>query len=273
MPDLSAYETIKTHVDDRGVATLTLARPEVRNAMNGQMYDEAREALRLFAEDAAVRVLILSNLGDTFCAGGDFKYQQSQADKPRAERIREAQKLALWLRELDTFPKLLIGRINGSAYAGGIGLVSTCDMAFGLTDASFAVTEARIGMIPGMISPYVVKRIGEVNARRLFLNARPFRGDEAVGYGLLTQALAPDELDAAIEREVDLALRCAPAAVMEIKRLIHYVDRHGFDDNFIYTVDRVADMWGWEEAAEGMQSFFEKRLPSWDWRAAKEGRG
>ena len=272
MPEPGTYTTIEAHVDERGVATLTLARPEVQNAMNGQMYDEAREALRVFAADPAVRVLVLTNLGKTFCAGGDFKYQQSQADKPRGERIREAQKLALWLRELDTFPKLLIGRINGAAYAGGIGLISTCDIAFGLSDASFAITEARIGMIPGMISPYVVKRIGEANARRLFLNARPFKGDEAVNYGLLTKAFAGHELDAAVEREVDLALRCAPAAVTEIKRLIRYVDRHGFDDNFIYTVDRVADMWGWDEAAEGMQSFFEKRLPHWDWRATKEGR-
>src|SRR5690606_1279681 len=120
MPEPGTYTTIEPHVDDRGVATLTPARPEVQNAMNGQMYDEARGALPLSAADPAVRVLVLSNVGKTFSAGGDFKYQQSQADKPRGERIREAQKLALWLRELDTYPKLLIGRINGAAYAGGI---------------------------------------------------------------------------------------------------------------------------------------------------------
>src|SRR5690606_36380291 len=152
----------------------------------------------------------------------------------------------------------VIGRINGSAYAGGIGLVSTCDIAIGLADASFAVTEARIGMIPGMISPYVVRRIGSVNARRLFLNAAPFKGVQAEGYGLLTKAVTASELDAAVVREIDLTLRCAPKAVAEIKRLIRYVDRHEFDDNFIYTVDRVADMWDWDVAAEGMQSFFEK---------------
>lgn len=266
MSSLGPFETIQVDVDARGVATLTLDRPEVRNAMNGQMYDEARSVLRRLDNDPKVRVLVLTNAGDTFCAGGDFKYQQSQAGKPREERIREAQKLALWLRELDTFPKLVIGRINGSAYAGGIGLVSTCDIAFGLTDASFAITEARIGMIPGMISPYVVRRIGEANARRLFLNATPFKGTEAEGYGLLTKAVAKSELGEAVEREIDLALRCAPRAVTEIKRLIRYVDRHDFEENFIYTVDRVADMWEWEEAAEGMQSFFEKRAPRWDWR-------
>lgn len=266
MPSNGTYETIRVDVDPRGVATLTLARPDVRNAMNGQMYDEARSVLRILDTDPSVRVLVLTNVGDTFCAGGDFKYQQSQAGKPRDERIREAQKLALWLRELDTFSKLVIGRINGSAYAGGIGLVSTCDIAFGLTEASFAVTEARIGMIPGMISPYVVRRAGEANARRLFLNATPFDGRQAEGYGLLTKAVAAGEMDATVESEIDRALRCAPRAMAEIKRLIRYVDRHGFEDNFIYTVDRVADMWDWEEAAEGMRSFFEKRLPHWDWR-------
>lgn len=266
MPDFGTYETIQVDVDTRGVATLTLIRPEVRNAMNGQMYDEARAVIRALDADPSVRVLILTNVGDTFCAGGDFRYQQSQAGKPRDERIREAQKLALWLRELDTFSKLVIGRINGSAYAGGIGLVSTCDIALGLADSSFAVTEARIGMIPSMISPYVVRRIGAVNARRLFLNATPFSGSDAEAYGLLTKAVAAGEIDAVVEREVDLALRCSPRAVIEIKRLIRYVDSHCFDDNFIYTVDRVADMWDWDDAAEGMQSFFEKRLPRWDWR-------
>lgn len=263
------YSTIRVETDGRGVGRLTLARPEVRNAMNGTMYDEAREALRRFAGDAAVRVIVLSGEGEAFCAGGDFKYQQSQNGRPREERILEARKLALWLRELDLIGKIVIGRINGAAYAGGLGLVSTCDIAIGLRDETFAVTEARIGMVPGMISPYVVKRIGEANARRLFLNARPFNGEEAVRYGLLSAAVAPDELDAAVEREIDLALRCSPKAVRVIKELIRFVDRHGHDDNLGYTVDRVADMWDWDEATEGMASFFDKRLPHWDWRAKK----
>ncbi|MEW5425038.1 enoyl-CoA hydratase-related protein [Amorphus sp. 3PC139-8] len=266
MPDDFRHETIRASVDDQGVARLTLARPEVRNAMNGKMYDEARAVLRDWAADPSVRALLLSGEGEVFCAGGDFKYQQSQAGRPRAERIAEASKLALWLRELDTFPRIVIGRINGSAYAGGLGLVSVCDVAIGQLDGAFAITEARIGMLPGMISPFVVKRIGEANARRLFLNATPFDGAEAVRYGLLSAAVSADELDARVDREVDLALRCAPEAAAAAKTLIRYVDGHGPDDNFIYTVDRVADMWDWDDAVEGMASFFEKRLPRWDWR-------
>lgn len=264
-----AYETIKASIDDRGVGYLTLARPDVRNAMNGRMYDEAREVLSTYREDKAVRLVVLSGEGEAFCAGGDFKYQQSQNGKPREERIFEAQKLASWLRELDLLNKPLIGRINGAAYAGGIGLVCTCDIAVGLKSANFSITEARIGMVPGMISPYVVKRIGEANARRLFLNAKPFSGEEAERYGLLSLAVDDTQLDDAVEKEIDLALRCSPKAVTVIKDLIRFVDRHGHDDNFTYTIDRVADMWDWEEAAEGMASFFEKRLPKWDWRNNK----
>ncbi|WP_180899105.1 enoyl-CoA hydratase-related protein [Martelella soudanensis] len=263
------FQTIKAHVDDRGVGYLTLARPEVRNAMNGTMYDEARAVVRDYDEDPKVRVVVLSGEGQAFCAGGDFKYQQSQSGRPREERIAEAQKLASWLRELDFLSKPLIGRINGAAYAGGLGLVSTCDIAIGLKSETFAITESRIGMLPGMIAPYVVKRLGEANARRLFLNARPFSGEEAVGYGILSMAVEADDLDAAVEREVDLALRCSPKAIAAAKNLIRYVDRHNHDENFIYTVDRVADMWDWADAAEGMASFFEKRLPAWDWRADK----
>lgn len=261
------YETIKASVDDRGVGYLTLARPEVRNAMNGKMYDEARDALARFDGDHDIRAVVLSGQGDVFCAGGDLKYQQSQASRPRVERIAEAKKLAYFLRELDTLSCLLVGRINGSAFAGGLGLISVCDIAFGLSDAEFAVTEARIGMVPGMISPYVVARIGATNARRLFLNARRFTGAEAVRYGLLTAAVTDTEaLDQAVDEEIDLALRCAPPAVATIKRLIRYVDSHDYEDNVVYTVDRVAEMWETEEAAEGMASFYEKRLPSWDWR-------
>lgn len=263
------YDTIEAHVDQRGVGYLTLARPQVKNAMNGTMYDEARAVLRQYSEDRDVRLVVLSGQGDVFCAGGDFKYQQSQNGRPREERLFEARKLASWLRELDTLNKPLIGKINGDAYAGGIGLVCTCDITIGTRDASFAVTEARIGMVPGMISPYVVKRIGEANARRLFLNAKPFKGDEAARFGLLSMAVDRDELDATVEKEIDLALRCSPKAVSIIKELIRFVDRHGYDDNFGYTVDRVADMWDWDDAAEGMASFFEKRLPRWDWRNSK----
>lgn len=258
-----AYETIEVGVDERGVGHLTLARPESHNAMNGVMWDEGRAATRRLEEDPRVRAVVLSGRGKTFCSGGDLKYQLSQLDRPRAEKLAEAGKLAHWLRELDTLSKPLVGRINGPAYAGGLGLVSACDVAIGIEGATFCVTEARLGLVPAMISPYLVRRIGPSRARRLFLNARRFSAEEAVRHGLLDRAVPAQELDAAVEEEVELVLQCAPGAIRTIKRLIEHVSTHGHAENLPYTVERVADMWDDDEAREGLRSFVEKRRPAW----------
>lgn len=257
------YETIRYSVDARGVGTLMLHRPELHNAMNGQMWDEGRDAVRRLDEDPGVRVVVLTGEGKSFCSGGDLKYQRSQRDAPRDVKISEARKLALWLRELDTLSKPLIGRIQGPAYAGGIGLVSVCDIAIGLDSAKFSITEPRLGLVPAMISPYVMRRLGTARARRYFLNGRGFDAHEAVALGLLDRAVPASELDAAVQEEIDLALQCAPGAVRTIKRLIDYVSRHEFEDNCMYTVERIADMWDDPEAAEGLASFAEKRKPTW----------
>ena len=257
------FAAIAFDVDARGVARLTLARPDVHNAMNGQMYDEGREAVRRIEADPAIRAVVLSGQGQSFCSGGDLKYQQAQASRPQSERIQEASKLALWLRELDRLSKPLIGRINGPAYAGGLGLISVCDVAFTVDSAKFAITEARLGLLPGMISPYVVRRIGESHARRLFLTGRRISAQEAVSIGLFAGSVPAASLDEAIETELDMILQCAPGALAAAKRLIEYVSSHGSEDNFTYTIDRVAEMWGWTEAAEGMRSFIEKRKPVW----------
>lgn len=261
------YQTIKVTVDNRGVATLMLDRPEVHNAMNSLMWEEGSDAVRQLDRDPAVRAVVLTGKGASFCSGGDLKYQLGQRDAPRDAKLSEARKLAQWLRDLDTLAKPLIGRIQGPAYAGGLGLISVCDIAVGLDSSVFSITEARLGLIPAMISPYVMRRVGAAKARRYFLNGRRFDAAEAVAIGLLDRAVAPPALDAAIEEEIDLVLQSAPGAVGTIKRLIDYVSRHGFEDNFMYTVDRIADMWNAPEAIEGLSSFVEKRKPSWTHRS------
>ena len=260
---MTSYTTIKTARDERGVATVTLARPEVRNAMNGTMWLELRSAFGEIAADRSVRVAVLTGEGTTFCSGGDLRYQGSQQGADRADRVAEAHKLAHLLQELDVLPQPLIARINGSAFAGATSLISVADVAIGTTAAQFAITEGRIGMVPGMISPYLTRRMGISNARRLFLTARKFSGIEAVEYGLLHRAVPPEALDAAVEEEVGLVLSCAPAALATIKKLLAYVSTHQQADNFNYTVDRVADMWDSPEAKEGIASFLEERKPSW----------
>ena len=260
---MANLSTIEFDVDKRGIARLTLARPQAHNAMNGTMYDEAREVVRRCETDPGIRALVLSGQGASFCSGGDLKYQQAQAARPQSERIGEASKLAHWLRELDTLSKPLIGRINGPAYAGGLGLIAVCDIAIGVENSLFAITEARLGLLPGMISPYVVRRIGIPAARRLFLTGRRISATDAVAINLLTEAVPASLLDETVDREVGMILQCAPGALAASKRLIEYVSTHSAADNLIYTVDRVAEMWAWEEAAEGIRSFVEKRQPVW----------
>jgi methylglutaconyl-CoA hydratase len=260
---MTNYTTIRSERDARGVATVTLARPEVRNAMNGTMWEELRAAFADIERDASVRVVVLTGDGTTFCAGGDLRYQGSQHGTDRPQRVVEARKLAHLLQEMDTLSKPLIARVNGSCFAGGTSLVAVADAAIGTTTGQFAITEARLGMVPGMISPYVTRRLGISNARRLFLTSRLFSGVEAVEYGLLHRAVAPEALDAAVEEEVALVLQCGPGALATIKQLLAYVSTHSQADNFIYTVDRVADMWDSAEAKEGVASFLEKRKPAW----------
>ncbi len=263
------YETILFSQDARGIARVTLNRPEAKNAMNGVMYDEARELVAAIDRDPAVRVVVLSGSGPVFCSGGDFKYQQSQAKRPHAERLAEASKLALWLGELDHLSKPVIGRINGGAYGGGLGLVSVCDVAIAPATVKFCLTEASLGLMPSMISPYVVRKMGVSNARSVFLNSRAFSAQEALGFGVLHEVVEDEAaLDAAVERHVKLFLRCAPGAVAATKRLVDFVDRESGDASFRYTVDLVADMWSSAEAAEGIASFLEKREPNWRTGAA-----
>lgn len=258
------YETILFTREANGVARLTLNRPEAKNAMNGTMYDEAREVIAQVESDPAIRVLVLTGSGTAFCSGGDFRYQQSQAARPQADRLAEASKLALWLGEIDRLSKPVIGRINGVAYGGGLGLVSVCDVAIAPASVNFCLSEASLGLMPSMISPYVVRKMGVSNARSVFLNSRIFSAHEAMQFGTLHEVV-PDEaaLDAAVDRQVKLFLRCAPGAVAATKKLVEFVDRQSHDASFRYTVDLVAEMWASAEAKEGIASFLEKRAPSW----------
>ncbi len=260
---MNDFETITLDIDAAGVARLTLARPAVHNSLNPTMFGEIAAALDIIEADPDARVLVLSGQGESFCAGGDFRWQQSQRDQTRAERIRSGRPLADILARLDSFPRLVIGRINGPAYGGGVGLISVCDVAVAVDSARLALTEVRLGLVPATISPYVAAKLGASQVRRVMLNARPMTATEARRLGLVHEVVAVDQLDEAINAELDLALSCAPGAVAMTKRLAQYVLRHNEADNLIYTVDRLADFWETEEAKEGMQSFFDKRKPSW----------
>lgn len=207
---MSGFEFLGVSIDPRGVARVTLNNPATRNAMSNDLMRELRAAAGQLAADPAVRMIVLTGAGDVFSAGGDLKGMQRQATNTREGRIADATEFATTLRELDRLPKPLIGRINGSAFGGGLGLISICDVAIGLTGATFRLSEVTLGLTPATISPYVVAKIGVPNARRMFLTAQKLDGLGAVRVGLLNEAVeTPAELDAAIEREVVNVLDCA----------------------------------------------------------------
>jgi len=256
---------VLTELDARGVARLTLNRPESRNALSDDLMLQLRDAVKTLGRDDNVRAVVLTGAGDVFCAGGDLKGMKQQASTTREERIRNASEFASTLREIDQLPKLLVGRINGPAFGGGVGLMSLCDITIGLSNASYRLTEVTLGLIAATISPYVVAKIGVPNARRMFLNALPLDGPAAHRLGLLDVVVdSPADLDQAVEQEIDLLLRCAPEAVAASKSLIRFVASHDQEANFDYTTGALADAWESDEIREGIDAFLNKRKPNWN---------
>ncbi len=256
-------ETIRIETDARGVATLTLARAEKRNALSARMIAELHAAADALAADPAVRVVVMTGEGDHFCAGGDLAWMRAQREVDRETRLAEAMRLARMLGALNRLPKPLIGRINGPAYGGGMGMMSVCDVALTVEDARFGFTEVRLGLIPATISPYVIARMGEAKARRVFFSARLFDAAEARELGLVARVTTPEALDAAVEAEVAPYLAAAPEAVAASKALVQALGPQVTEAVMADTARRLADAWETASAEEGIAAFFEKRRPVW----------
>lgn len=255
------YNTVLLDVDDRGVASLTLNRPEKHNALSAEMIAEITDAANTLGQNDAVRVVVLSANGKSFCAGGDLLWMQEQMSATREARIHEARKLAEMLNVLNELPKPLIGKIHGNAFGGGVGMLSVCDIAISSKSAKFGLTETRLGLIPATISPYVLARIGEGKARQVFMSAKIFDAGKAMELGFL--GTITDDLDDAVESEVQQYLSVAPKAVAAAKALARslgpVISKALIDE----TIERLADTWENPEASEGVGAFFEKRKPSW----------
>lgn len=257
------YQTIRVVTDDRGIATLTLNRPHKHNAMSSDMMLEITSAANQLNADRTVRGVIITGEGKSFCAGADLGWMRDNFERNRDQRISESEKLATMLEALNNLDKPLIARVNGQAYAGGVGLISVSDIAVGDETARFSVTEARLGLTPANISWYLVNRIGVKNARRCFLTAHFFNGTEAVQLGLLDKAVASIDLDRAIEAEVHELLDCAPKAVATTKQLIRYVSGREREETSEHTATLLADCWEGEEAQGGITAFFAKKPMPW----------
>jgi methylglutaconyl-CoA hydratase len=255
------YDTLKLDTDARGVATLTLNRPEKRNAMSGEMIAELHSVADVLAADDSVRVVVLTGAGGSFCAGGDLNWMKAQIGANDATRAAEAGKLAAMLGALNALPKPLIGRIEGSAFGGGVGLASICDVAVCAPDTKFGLTENRLGLIPATIGPYVLARMGEGAARRVFMSSRVFDASEAQALGLISKIGA--DLEALVEAEVVPYLACAPGAVAEAKALALQLGGAPSPSDVAVSIEALVTRWQSEEAGEGVDAFLSKRKASW----------
>lgn len=257
------FETLNVSQDDRGVVTLTLARPEKKNAMNAAMIAELTDFARDYGARDTTRAVVLRGEGDIFCAGADLGWMQDQINSDRATRMSEARKLADMLNALNVMQAPLIGAIHGGAYGGGVGLAAICDMVIAESNTKFAFTETKLGLIPATISPYVLARMGEGKARRVFMSARPFKALEAKELNLVAEVVPMDQLAERVEAEVAPYTKVAPQAVGASKALTRLlgakIDAAVIDE----TIKRLADTWEGDEAKEGIDAFLHKRKPRW----------
>ncbi|HTR58921.1 MAG TPA: enoyl-CoA hydratase/isomerase family protein [Casimicrobiaceae bacterium] len=259
----SAYETIEVGVRN-AIALVTLNRPEVHNAFNETLIAELTAALSALALDRSVRAVVLLGAGQSFCAGADLNWMKKMAGFSKAENLADARALTAMLATLNDMPQPTIARVHGSAFGGGVGLVACCDVAIGAHDATFALSEAKLGLIPAAISPYVIEAIGARAARRYFLSAERFTAAEAFRLGLLHDLAVPAELDAKINELLGFLVTAGPQAQAEAKLLIRAVAHTPIDGAVIAdTARRIARIRATPEAREGVAAFLAKRRASW----------
>jgi len=256
-------EVLAVERSARGVVRLTLNRPEAHNALSPELTEALERAVAALGGDAALRVLVITGAGASFCAGGDIKSMRAMVAGTRAERMARSTRFARLLAAIRALPVPVLARVNGPAYAGGAGLVSVADIAIAAESARFGFTEPRIGIAPANISPYVLARIGVSAARRLFLTAQRFEAAEGLRLGLYDRVVAVDALDAAVEAELEAILQCSPSALAACKRLIAEVPGKNVETAMAYTATVLADLWETDDAREGIAAFNEKRKPRW----------
>ncbi|MDP4536444.1 enoyl-CoA hydratase/isomerase family protein [Alkalimonas collagenimarina] len=255
---------IDLSITPQGVANLSLNRPEVHNAFDDTMIEQIIDALQQLADDPSVRVLVLKANGKNFSAGADLNWMRSMAEKDYQQNLDDAGRLAELMRLLDVFPKPTIAVVQGAAFGGAVGLVACCDIAIADPKASFCLSEVKIGLIPAVISPYVMRAIGERASRRYFITAERFFADEAHRLGLVHQIAESDSLDDSAQQMIKQLLQNSPAAVSAAKALIANVSQQAIAEPVITkTTEAIAQIRVSAEGQEGLTAFLTKRSPNW----------
>jgi methylglutaconyl-CoA hydratase len=249
---------------DAGVSTVTINRPEVRNAFNDEVIAELTAVLLELGKRDEVRCVVLAGNGAAFCAGADLNWMKRMATYTRDENLQDAAGLARMLEALYACPKPTIARVQGDVYAGGTGLVAACDMAVSVDTANYCLSEVKLGLIPATISPYVIRAMGTRAAHRYFLTAERFSAVEALRSGLVHEVVTADQLDAKVAELAKSLVQAGPEAVKACKKLLHDVAGHEITPGLVRrTVEGIADIRASDEGREGVQSFLGKRKPNW----------
>jgi methylglutaconyl-CoA hydratase len=257
------YHTLEISVAAK-VATVTLNRPDVRNAFNEAAITELALAFDELGRDETVRAIVLAANGPAFCAGGDLNWMKTMAGYSDAENLADATRLADMLRTIYLCPKPVVAKVQGDCYAGGMGLVAACDVVVAVYEANFCLSEVKLGLIPATISPYVIKAMGENAARRYFLTAERFPAREAHRIGFVHEVVTADDLDESVEAIVKALVTNSPNAVQQAKVLVRDIAGKPVDDALLAdSARRIAQIRASQEGREGVASFLEKRKPSW----------
>ena len=257
------YQCLTIEIADK-LATITLNRPDVRNAFNETTIAELALAFDELGRNETVRAIVLAANGPAFCAGADLNWMKKMAAYSHAENHADASKLADMLRTIYLCPKPVVAKVQGDCYAGGMGLVATCDVVVAAEAATFCLSEVKLGLIPATISPYVIKAMGENAARRYFLSAERFDATEAKRIGFAHEVVPLEELDAKVAAIVKALTGNSPNAVRQAKVLVREVSGRPVSDALLAdTAERIADIRASEEGREGVASFLEKRKPTW----------
>ncbi len=252
--------------DTRGIVTLTLDRTEARNALSAELVGQLTEALKSLAGDPSVRVVKLTGAGDVFCAGADIGEMRAAGAATIAQNEADSRRFALMLERLERHPQPTVAVVNGAAYGGAIGLIAACDVAIAGRSARFALSEVRLGLVPAMISPYVIRAIGARQAHRWFLTGEAMDAETAMRIGLVHEAVDDASLGDATATIVNAMLAGGPKAQAEIKQLLHRVTGRSsaVDESMIIDTTRwIARVRAGDEAREGLTAFLERRKPGW----------
>ena len=256
------YETlITTKKDD--VVTVTLNRPEVHNAMNQALLRELTECFTQLAKDSSITMVILTGNGKSFCAGADLAWMKSMVNFSKEENIQDSRLLLELYETIYSFPKPVIGRINGAAFGGGLGLLAVCDITIAIPELKFSFSEVKLGIIPAVISTFVAPRMTPADMRRFFITGERFDSQRAKEIGLLDFVVPADTFDDAVNSQVEQVRSSGPYAVKEIKHLLECLKEMDVNSYKEFTVEKIAELRVSPEGQEGITAFLEKRKPNW----------